>query len=220
MTPTPTRAVAYIRVSTQKQADHGVSLSAQQAKLKAYASVYDLHIVEYIVDPAESAGTLNRPGLTRALAMLGKQADALLVIKLDRLTRSVRDLSHLLERYFMKYSLLSVSEQLDTRSAGGRMMLNLLTVIGQWERETAGERTRAAKQYQRSQHRYIGGTPPYGSRVVDGQLVPHPEEQRMLEDIRTRMQLGETPTSIARGMRTRQGTPMAAYQIRRLVAGG
>ena len=70
-TPT-TKAVGYIRVSTDTQAAHGVSLDAQQAKLAAYAALYDLTLVEVIVDAGVSAKTLDRPGLQCALAMLRK----------------------------------------------------------------------------------------------------------------------------------------------------
>jgi len=61
---TPT--IAYLRVSTDQQADHGISLDAQRAKVDAYAQLYDLDLVEVIVDPGESAKTLDRPGLIRA----------------------------------------------------------------------------------------------------------------------------------------------------------
>src|SRR5690349_820588 len=108
-----TKAVGYIRVSTDKQAEHGVSLEAQQAKLTAYAQLYDVELVEVIVDAGVSAKTLDRPGLQRALGMLRKgQANALLVAKLDRLTRSVKDLGALVEEYFSadKITLLSVSD--------------------------------------------------------------------------------------------------------------
>ncbi len=86
----PTRTIAYLRVSTDRQVDRGVSLDAQRAKVKAYAQLYDLELPEVIVDAGESAKSLGRPGLQRALAMLkAREADALLVVKLDRLTRSV-----------------------------------------------------------------------------------------------------------------------------------
>jgi predicted site-specific integrase-resolvase len=68
----PTRTIAYLRVSTDKQADRGVSLDAQRAKVKAYAELYDLELIELIVDAGESAKSLERPGLQRALAMLKK----------------------------------------------------------------------------------------------------------------------------------------------------
>ncbi len=65
-----TRTVVYCRVSTDKQADRGVSLDAQQAKAKAYAELYDLDIVDVVIDAAASAKTLARPGLERALGLL------------------------------------------------------------------------------------------------------------------------------------------------------
>jgi len=110
----PTRTIAYLRVSTDKQADRGVSLDAQRAKLKAYAELYELDLVEVIVDAGQSAKSLDRPGLQRALGMLkAGQAVALLVVKLDRLTRSVVDLGTLVERYFApgKAALLSVGDE-------------------------------------------------------------------------------------------------------------
>ena len=109
-----------------------MSLDAQRAKVAAYASLYDLELTEVIVDAGQSAKTLDRPGLQRALAMLKSgNADALLVVKLDRLTRSVRDLGALVESYFApgKAALLSVGEQIDTRSAAGRLVLNVLASV-------------------------------------------------------------------------------------------
>jgi site-specific DNA recombinase len=64
----PTRTVAYLRVSTDKQADRGVSVDAQRAKVKAYAELYDLDLADVIVDARESAKSMDRPGLQRALA--------------------------------------------------------------------------------------------------------------------------------------------------------
>lgn len=110
-----TRAIGYVRVSTDKQADHGISLDAQRAKIEAYASLYDLDLIEVIVDAGASAKTLDRPGLQRALTLLKSgKADALIVVKLDRLTRSVSDLGTLVEKHFQKAALLSVAEQIDT----------------------------------------------------------------------------------------------------------
>ena len=167
----PTRTVAYLRVSTDKQSDLGVSLEAQQEKAQAYARLYDLDLVEVIIDAGESAKTLDRPGLQRALALLKTgQVEALLVVKLDRLTRSVVDLGKLIETYFApgKAALMSVSEQIDTRSAAGRLVLNILASVSQWERETIAERTRDAIKYKQSQGEYIGGHTPYGFRLVNG----------------------------------------------------
>jgi site-specific DNA recombinase len=145
------RVVGYIRVSTEKQADSGLSLDAQRAKLTAYATALDLTLVAIVVDAGESAKTLDRPGLARVLAMLDAgEADGVLVAKLDRLTRSVRDLADLIERYFSERptvracTLLSVADSIDTRTAAGRLVLNVLASVGQWEREVISERTTEA----------------------------------------------------------------------------
>src|SRR5882672_9158542 len=162
-----TRTIVYCRVSLEKQAEKGVSLDAHKAK--AYAELYDLDIVEVVIDAGASAKTLARPGLKRALGLLkAGKAEALLVVKLDRLTRSVADLGRLVERYFApgKAALLSVGEQIDTRSAGGRLVLNVLASVSQWEREAIGERTSAAMKHKAGQGEYTGGDVPYGWRVA------------------------------------------------------
>ncbi|MFN8612447.1 MAG: recombinase family protein [Vulcanimicrobiota bacterium] len=145
------KVVAYVRVSTEEQACQGVSLDAQEAKLRAYCDLYGHELLEVVVDAGQSAKTMNRPGLQRALGMLKTaEADGLLVLKLDRLTRSVRDLGELLETYFQRSALLSLQEQCDTSTAAGRLVLNLLTSVAQWERESTGERTKLALQHKKS----------------------------------------------------------------------
>ena len=180
-----TRAVSYLRVSAERQADHGVSLAAQRAKVEAYANLFELNLVAVEVDTGVSAESLPRPALDRALGMLREgRADALLVVKLDRLTRLVRDLCDLVDRYFRdgRWALLSVGEQIDTRSASGRMVLNRLAVIGQWEREAIGERTAVAMRHLRDEGRYTGGAAPYGCALAsDGEtLVAIPDEQALI----------------------------------------
>jgi len=90
------------------------------------------------------------------------------VVKLDRATRSVIDLNTLLSDYFAEKaryqcSLFSVSDMVDTRSASGRMVLNMLMTVSQWEREIISERTRAALQYKKDQGVKLGG--PRGTRT-------------------------------------------------------
>jgi len=181
---TRTRTVAYLRVSTDKQADLGVSLDAQRAKVAAYAALYDLDLVDVAVDAGASAKSLDRPALAGALDRLARgEADALLVVKLDRLTRSVSDLGELVDRCTRQgWALLSVSENIDTRTAAGRLVLNVLASVAQWEREAIGERTAAALAFKASQGEFCGGEAPYGWRLAaDGvHLSPHPEEQAAL----------------------------------------
>ena len=99
-TSTPSRAIGYIRVSTEQQADFGVSLDAQTAKVRAMAVVQAVDLVDIIIDAGESAKSLNRPGMARLLSMVDSGAvDTVIIAKLDRLTRSVADLAELLKRF-------------------------------------------------------------------------------------------------------------------------
>lgn len=223
----PTRTIAYLRVSTEKQADRGVSLDAQRSKVAAYAELYDLELVETIVDAGESAKSLDRPGLQRALSMLKTgRADALLVVKLDRLTRSVVDLGTLVDRYFApgKAALLSVGEQIDTRSAAGRLVLNVLASVSQWEREAIGERTATAMQHKASQGEYTGGQAPYGRRVAaDGaRLEEDAQEAQARALARQLREQGLSLRGVAaelhrRGVRSRTGRGFAPVQVKRMV---
>jgi DNA invertase Pin-like site-specific DNA recombinase len=224
----PTRTIAYLRVSTEKQADRGVSLDAQRAKVKAYADLYDLELVEVVVDAGESAKSLKRPGLQRALGILERrEAEALLIVKLDRLTRSVVDLGALVERYFApgKAALLSVGEQIDTRSAAGRLVLNVLASVSQWEREAIAERTATAMQHKARQGEYTGGQAPYGARVAaDGaRLEPDAQEQEARAMARRLYAEGKSLRGIAvelerLGIRSRTGKGFAPVQVKRMVA--
>ena len=218
-----TKAIAYIRVSTDKQQDKGHSLLAQQEKIMAYASLYDLDIIDYVIETA-SAKNLERDGLQGALAQIKSgKAEALIVVKLDRLTRSVADLNYLLETYFNKADLLSVSEQLDTRSANGRLVLNMLAIISQWEREIIGERTSAARQSMKANGLYCGGSVPYGQMLENGELVSNPNEQVIINRAKTLKAEGHSLRTIAtmfsnEGLKTRKDTDFSHVLVSRMAA--
>jgi site-specific DNA recombinase len=204
-----TRVVGYARVSTDRQADKGVSLESQREKIAAYAALYDLELVDIVVESA-SAKSLDREGLQLALSSLREgRADALLVVKLDRLTRSVRDLGSLVEGYFIggKSDLLSVTDHIDTRTASGRMVLNVLVTMFQWERESACERTRDALQLKKKRGDRLG-RPRFGWYVVSRTdpnnadasikvLVENPEEQAVITKARALRAEGQTQAQIA-----------------------
>jgi DNA invertase Pin-like site-specific DNA recombinase len=222
-----TKAVGYIRVSTDKQTEHGVSLEAQQAKIAQYAALYDLELVDVIIDAGASAKTLERPGLQRALGMLRKgQANALLVTKLDRLTRSVKDLGTLVETYFSsdKITLLSVADSIDTRTAAGRLVLNVLASVAQWERETISERTAEAMAHKREQGQRTSLYAPYGFQIAaDGKtLVVDEAEHALLAAIKDARSRGLTHRAIVaelarQGFTTRKGTPILRTQVQRIM---
>jgi DNA invertase Pin-like site-specific DNA recombinase len=143
------RAIGYCRVSTDKQSEKGVSLNAQMEKIRAMAVVHGAELIDVVQDGGESAKNLSRPGLQRVLTLVqGRAVQAVIVAKLDRLTRSVKDLCELLELFERRgVALISVAESLDTSSASGRLMMNIMAAVSQWEREAIGERTRDALQH-------------------------------------------------------------------------
>ena len=220
-------AVGYVRVSTERQADQGVSLEAQEAKIRAMATVQGVTLTEVIVDGGESAKSLKRPGLQRLLAMVetGK-VQAVIVAKLDRMTRSVKDLCGLLELFEKrKVALVSVAESLDTGSAAGRLVITIMGAVSQWEREAIGERTRDALQHKRSNGERVGNIE-FGYRLGPDRkhLVLDPTEQAALADIRALCAQKLSMRAIAaelneRGHTTRRGTPWRLESVARALKG-
>ena len=145
-----TMVVGYRRVSTEEQANDGGSMESQGTKIRLYCDLHDLRLLRIVDDPGESGKTLDRPGVRQALEDLAKgRADGIVVTKLDRLTRYLGDWVHLIERYFDERAgchLFSVGDSVDTRTAAGRMVLNIIMSVAQWERETIAERTADALQ--------------------------------------------------------------------------
>ncbi len=220
------RAIGYVRVSTDKQAGAGVSLEAQTARITAMATVQDVTLVEVIADAGESAKTLNRPGMARLLAMVdARDVQTVIVAKLDRLTRSVRDLADLLEQFDRRgVALVSVSESLDTGTAAGRLVLNVMMSVAQWEREAIGERTRDALRHKKANGQRCG-TVPFGFQLAaDGRMLEaNAIEQRALAIVRDLRAAGLTLEQIAealnsQGHQTRRGTPWRFQYVARLLA--
>jgi DNA invertase Pin-like site-specific DNA recombinase len=217
--------IGYVRVSTDRQAEQGVSLEAQEAKIRAMATVQGTDLDEVIVDGGESAKSLNRPGLQRLMALVNSnKVKAVIVAKLDRLTRSVKDLCGLLELFDRrKVALVSVAESLDTGSAAGRLVITIMGAVSQWEREAIGERTRDALRHKRGKGERVGNIE-FGSRLsADGRhLEPDPTEQQALSEIRDLRNQGTTLRTIAstlnaNGHVTRRGSPWRLESVARVL---
>src|SRR5215471_16143983 len=194
------RAIGYVRVSTDQQADRGVSLQAQTERVRAMAIVQGAELLDVIVDGGESAKTMKRAGMQRVLGLVEAGAvQAVIIAKLDRLTRSVKDLCALLELFERKnVALVSVAESLDTGSAAGRLVITIMGAVSQWEREAIGERTRDALKHKRTSGERVGNIR-FGFRLSpDGKHVePDPGEQAVLTEIRHLRQNGHTLRGIA-----------------------
>ena len=218
------KAIGYVRVSTDEQAKSGLGLEAQIAKIKAYAELFDIELTEIIMDEGISGKTLERDGLKRAIKMLKeKKAEGMVIAKLDRLTRNVADLGTLVSTVFDKAELYSVSEQINTKNAAGRLVLNVLVSVAQWERETICERTKDALQAKKARGEKTGGNVPFGFNEVNGKLIRNEEEQAIISEIKNLKNKGLSLRKIAevlnaKGITTKNGKTWTATQIQRIAA--
>ena len=213
--------IGYCRVSSDKQADVGMSLEVQESQIRKYAELYEIELMDIVVDGGESAKNLRRPGMERIIDLMDSGlCSGVLVVKLDRLTRSVKDLCHLLERYFSKDKvLISVQEKIDTNSAMGRMVINVVMSISQWEREATSERTRAVLQHKKVKGERVGNIA-FGYKLApDGvHLEEHLREQEILKSITEMRKSGMTLDEISkdarlRGYQSRKGKPFSISSI-------
>lgn len=206
------RAVGYCRVSTEEQARDGISLDAQLHKIKLYAELNGLELVEVISDEL-SAKSLQRPGVQRILSLVSrKQVDAVIITKLDRMFRNTVDALQTASTFDHRgIALHSIGEKLDTHSAMGKFFFTITAGLAEMERNITSERTSAALQYKRTQGERAGNLP-FGFQLApDGvHLEPEPTEQAILETIRNMQSSGKSSALIAAylnrdGYTTRRG---------------
>lgn len=184
----------YTRVSTEEQALSGYSLSAQQEHLRQYVARREgWQCVGWYADEGISAKDTNRPGFRRMLDE-SRPGDVILVYKLDRLTRSVRDLDELLSLFERQRIMFqSVTEQFETTTASGRLFIRIVAELAQWERELIAERTSMGKRQKVQLGEWPGGPVPYGYTAVPSQrfkagrplleLVPDPQRAHLVAAI-------------------------------------
>lgn len=217
------KAVGYVRVSTQGQADDGVSLDAQRAKLAAYCELNDSELLDVFADEGISGTDRNRPGLAAAINLAKRNRAALVVYSLSRLTRSTRhalELADELER--AGCDLVSLSERIDTTTPAGRMVFRMLAALAEFERDQTAARTSDALQHLKRQGRRYGSVP-HGMRVVDGGRLEQDEaEQEVLRLVRALRAGGMTLRDIsaelaARGAFNRAGRPYNHKSIRSML---
>ncbi|MCK4485616.1 MAG: recombinase family protein [Desulfobacterales bacterium] len=182
------KAIGYIRVSTEDQAKEGVSLDNQEAKIRTYADLKDLELVEIVEDAGISAKNLKRPGAQKVLKMARrKEVAAVIVYKLDRMFRSTIDAletTKMFDRWGVAFH--SINETLDTQSAMGRFFFTLTAALAEMERGIIGERTKAALKHKRLNGKKTGGDVPFGYYLdVDGQtLMEDRKEQEVISLIK------------------------------------
>ncbi len=161
----------YVRVSTEEQARDGFSIHAQKDKLTKYAEINDFEIIDYYIDDGISGKNLNeRPEVTRLIEDVKKgKINNVLVYKLDRLTRSVKDLIYLIE-LFDKYGCTfnSQTEKIDTSNAVGRMFVKIIGIFAEFERENLAERVTLGYEQKTREGNYTNCNGVFGYDYVVG----------------------------------------------------
>jgi site-specific DNA recombinase len=176
--PKPLRCAIYTRKSTE----HGLelefnSLDAQreacEAYIKSQASQGWKALPQPYDDPAYSGGNLDRPALKKLLADIeARKIDAVVVYKIDRLTRSLADFAKLVEAFDARsISFVAVTQQFNTTTSMGRLTLNVLLSFAQFERELSSERVRDKIAASRRKGKWTGGTVPLGYDAKDKKLT-------------------------------------------------
>ena len=177
------KAIGYIRVSTEEQAREGVSLAHQEEKVRAYAKLHEMTLVEVVADEGLSAKSLAaRPGAWRVLeAAFNGEVDAVIVYKLDRLFRNAREALTTAEDLDEKgVALHSVTQSIDTKSAMGKFFFQIMAAAAEMERNLISERTRDALAHKKASGEAYNHAP-YGWDVVDGRLVENGDEQHAIK---------------------------------------
>jgi DNA invertase Pin-like site-specific DNA recombinase len=185
------RVAAYVRVSTQEQKLHGLSVDAQKMKLTEYAEKNNMKIVEWYVDEGVSGRKLirKRPELQRMIQDAEKgKFDRILFIKLDRFFRSVAEYHECMKR-ITPVLWSTTEEEYDLTTANGRMLVNMKLTIAEMEADLGGERISIVNEYKLSTGQPLTGSQPFGWMIaVDPEtgrkkIVKDPDAQEALEDI-------------------------------------
>ncbi len=216
----PARAALYARVSTEDQAREGFSLEAQIEKLRSYCTAREWTVAGEYIDDGVSGRTLRRPAY--ALMMEDRDKwDTILVLKMDRIHRNSRNFMEMMDRLRgWGKEFTSMQESLDTATAMGRFVMDIIQRIAQLESEQIAERVfMGMQQKARTQQGSLGAPAPYGYRNVEGKLVVHEPQATRVREVFRRALEGEPMAWIAErlnrlGIRTNRGRTWSVWSIR------
>lgn len=219
------KAIGYARVSTEGQVEDGVSLEAQQTRIRAWCEANGYTLAGLHVDAGLSGCRAdNRPALQASIAEACKHKAALIVYSLSRLARSTKDAIAISERLAKSGAdLVSLSERIDTTTAAGKMVFRMLAVLAEFERDQIAERTKGALAHMRQQGKRTGKIP-YGYDLADdgASLIPNHQEQdglKLIERLRA-SGLGRRRIAailIAQGIPTKTGAAWSPQAVGRIL---
>ena len=218
------RVMGYCRVSTTEQASEGMSLDAQEARIRGWAEMMGHEVFEMVTDEGVSGTKLlaERPNGRKVAELLGARkpsAEAVVVVRMDRLGRDAGEQINLLKRFRAgNVGLVAIAQQIDLATPHGRAMAQIGAVFNELERALIAERTVEALDELRRQGKAWNHAP-FGWDVQNGHLVPLPDEQKTLELILSLRDRGWSYNRIAdhlnsEGHRTKRGGIWLSMSVR------
>ncbi len=203
--------IGYVRVSTTEQADSGAGLAAQETLIRSECERRGLRLARIHMDAGVSGKTLDRPALAEALADLDTgRAAALVVAKVDRLSRSVQDFASLLERASRHgWAVVALDLGVDMTTPSGEMLAHVIASVAQYERRLIGQRTRDALAARRAAGVRLGRP-----RLLDPVIA---DKVRGLREAGMTLQ-GVADTLNAQGTTTATGRAWTLGMVRKVLA--
>lgn len=176
----------YSRVSTAEQAKEGYSIGEQEERLAAYCDSRGWRDYKHFTDAGFSGGNMNRPALQSIIKLIHQgKVKRIIVYKLDRLSRSQKDMLELLEDLFIPNGIdfISLSESIDTSSAFGKAAIGLLSCFSQLEKDTIQQRSALGREARAKEGKWHGGgTVPIGYDYANGMLTVNDFEAMQIRE--------------------------------------
>mgnify|MGYP001590622441 CR=1 FL=1 len=214
----------YIRVSTDRQAKEGDSLEEQESELKKFCEYRNFRIHKIFIERGKSGGNTNRPEYQKLVKDIeNSKINAVVVKKLDRLSRSLMDFEQLMIKLQTQdVGFISLRENFDTTTAMGKAMLRVALVFAQLEREQTAERIKDVFAWRAEQGLYNGGTRPFGYDSVSSELIPHKQEKQVVQFMFKTFLEAKSTTIVAKecnaaGYRNRAGSLWDKRQVHKLL---
>lgn len=178
-------AALYVRVSTEEQAQHGFSLAGQEDALKNYSSAMGYEIFKIYKDEGKSAKDIkHRPAMQELLQDAeNKKFSAIFIYKLDRFSRSLKDLILTIEKLKeWGIDFVSLQDRIETASASGKLMFHIISAFAEFERNIIGERTSFGMERKTKEGGAVS-KPPFGYKMVDKKLEIDPEKALLVKQL-------------------------------------
>jgi site-specific DNA recombinase len=216
--------IGYIRVSGKKQRDDGLSLGVQEKRIEDYCRMFSLNLLETLCDTVSGKNIKKRPALRKILEMVsGGQVSDLVIVKLDRLARNVRqtyEIAELLKIH--NCNLHAVTDKIDTSTAMGKAFFGITAVFAEMERELIAERTKMILDDKRKLGEVIG-TVPFGYKRDGPKLIQNIREQMVIKRMKNLRGMGLSFAKISKTLagekiQNRKGTLFPPDHIRLIIS--